>query len=345
MGRPRVRAIVQDRYGPSSVLRIAELPVPTIASGEVLVEVHAASMHADVWHAVTGVPLVLRVMGSGLRRPKQPVPGIDVSGVVVAVGSEVANFAAGDPVFGETTRRQQWTNGGAFAEYAAVPAVALARKPERLSHVEAAAVPTSGLIGVQVVEDEGRVKTGQAVLVNGAGGGVGVFALQIAKAAGAVVTAVDHGDKLEALRRLGADEVIDYTTTDVTERPGIYDVFIDVAGTRPPRRARRAVRADGAYVLVGHDHYGADRREWVGSIARFAGMMAVSPLVSQYHVRFPRPRESRMHRIVELIESGQVSPLVDRVFPLDQVPQALDHLTTGRFIGKIVIQVAVAETN
>jgi NADPH:quinone reductase-like Zn-dependent oxidoreductase len=279
-------------------------------------------------------------MGSGVRRPKQPVPGIDLSGVVVALGADVTSFALGDEVFGETTRKQQWTNGGAFAEFAAVPAVALARKPARLTHVEAAAVPTSGLIGVQVVEDEGRVQPGQSVLVNGAAGGVGVFAVQVAKAAGAVVTAVDHTDKLDALLRIGADDVVDYTTTDVTERTGAYDVFIDVAGARSPGRARRAVRDDGCYVLVGHDHYGADRREWVGSIATFAGMMALSPLVSQYHVRFPRSRESRMQRLVELIDSGKLSPVVDRTFPLDQVSQSLDYLTTGRAIGKIVIEVS-----
>jgi NADPH:quinone reductase-like Zn-dependent oxidoreductase len=335
-----MKAIVQDRYGPSSVLRMADVPVPGIAPDEVLVAVHAASMHADVWHAVTGVPRALRLMGSGLRRPKQPIPGIDVSGTVVSVGARVTSFAPGDEVFGETTRRQQWTNGGAFAEFAAVPAVALAAKPGRLTHVEAAAMPTSGLIGVQVVEDEGRVQPGQTVLVNGAAGGVGVFAVQVAKAAGAFVTAVDHTSKLEVLRRIGADEVVDYTTTDVTQRLESYDVFIDVAGTRPPRRARRAVRSGGAYVLVGHDHYGQDRRPLVGSMSTFAGMMAISPFVSQYHLRFPRSRESRMQRLVELVAAGHLTPVVNRVFPLDQVRDALDLLATGSVAGKVVIEVS-----
>lgn len=335
-----MKAIVQDRYGPSSVLRMADVPVPGIAPDEVLVAVHAASMHADVWHAVTGIPRVLRVMGSGVRRPRQPIPGIDVSGSVVAVGADVTMFAPGDAVFGETTRRQQWTNGGAFAEFAAVPAVALAAKPARLTHLEAAAIPTSGLIGVQVVEDEGRVQAGQTVLVNGAAGGVGVFAVQVAKAAGAFVTGVDHTDKLEVLRRIGADEVVDYTATDVTQRLEAYDVFIDVAGTRPPRRARQAVRTGGAYVLVGHDHYGQDRRPLVGSMSTFAGMMAISPFVSQYHLRLPRSRESRMQRLVELVVSGQLTPVVDRVFPLDQVRDALDLLTTGSVAGKVVIEVS-----
>jgi NADPH:quinone reductase-like Zn-dependent oxidoreductase len=334
-----MRAIVQDRYGPSSVLRMQEVPVPQVAPDEVLVAVHAASMHADVWHAVTGAPRILRVMGSGLRRPKQPIPGIDVSGTIVEVGSDVTALAQGDEVFGETTRRSQWTNGGAFAEFAAVPAVALSRKPARLTHVEAAAIPTSGLIGVQVVEDEGRVQAGQTVLVNGAAGGVGVFAVQVAKAAGAFVTGVDRTDKLEILHRIGADEVVDYTTTDVTRRLEAYDVFIDVAGNRPPRRARQAVRPDGAYVLVGHDHYGEDRRPLVGSMSTFAGMMAISPFVSQYHVRFPRPRESRMQRLVELVETGQLTPVIDSVFPLEQVRDALDRLTTGAVKGKIVIEV------
>jgi NADPH:quinone reductase-like Zn-dependent oxidoreductase len=334
-----MKAIVQDRYGSSTVLRLADVPVPEIAPDEVLVDVRAASMHADVWHAVTGTPYALRLMGSGLRRPKQPIPGIDLSGTVVAVGAEVTAFAPGDEVFGETTRRQQWTNGGAFAEFAAVPAVALAAKPARLSHVEAAAVPTSGLIGVQVVEDEGRVQPRQNVLVNGAAGGVGVFAVQVAKAAGAFVTAVDHTDKLDVLRRIGADEVVDYTTTDVTQRLAAYDVFIDVAGGRTPRRTRRAVQPDGAYVLVGHDHYGARRAPLVGSMSTFAGMMVVSPFVPQYHVRFPRPRDSRMRRLVELIESGQLSPVIDRVFPLEQAGEALDLLTSGTVAGKVVIQV------
>lgn len=334
-----MKAIVQDRYGPSTVLRLADVPVPELAPDEVLVEVHAASMHADIWHAVTGTPYALRLMGSGLRRPKQPIPGIDLSGTVVAVGPDVTSFAPGDEVFGETTRRQQWTNGGAFAEFAAVPAVALAMKPSRLTHVEAAAIPTSGLIGVQVVEDEGRVQQGQNVLVNGAAGGVGVFAVQVAKAAGAFVTAVDHASKLEVLRRIGADEVVDYTTTDVTQRIGAYDVFIDVAGSHPPRHARRAVRPDGAYVLVGHDHYGDRRRPLVGSMSTFAGMMLVSPFVPQYHVRFPRARESRMQRIVELVESGQLFPVIDRVFPLEQVREALDLLTSGTVAGKVVIAV------
>ncbi len=334
-----MKAIVQDRYGTSAVLRLADVPIPEIAADEVLVDVRAASMHADVWHAVTGTPYALRLMGSGVRRPKQPIPGIDVSGTVVAVGADVTSFAPGDEVFGETTRRQQWTNGGAFAEFTAVPAVALANKPARLTHLEAAAVPTSGLIGVQVVEDEGRVQPGQTVLVNGAAGGVGVFAVQVAKAAGAFVTAVDHTAKLEVLHRIGADEVVDYTTTDVTERLAAYDVFIDVAGSRPPRRARRAVQPDGAYVLVGHDHYGASRKPLVGSMSTFAGMMAVSPLVSQYHLRFPRPRESRMQRLVELIDAGQLTPVIDSVFPLDQVRDALDRLTSGAVAGKIVIEV------
>ena len=338
-----MKAIVQDRYGPSSVLRMAEVPVPGIEPDEVLVAVHAASMHADVWHAVTGVPRVLRLMGSGLRRRKQPIPGIDVSGTVVSVGAAVTTFAPGDEVFGETTRRQQWTNGGAFAEFAAVPAVALAAKPARLTHVEAAAIPTSGLIGVQVVEDEGRVRPGQTVLVNGAAGGVGVFAVQVAKAAGAFVTAVDHTSKLEVLSLIGADEVVDYTATDVTQRLESYDVFIDVAGTRPPRRARQAVRPGGAYVLVGHDHYGRDRRPLVGSMSTFAGMMAISPFVSEYHLRFPRSRESRMQRLIELVAAGQLTPVVHRVFPLDQVREALDLLATGSVAGKIVIEVSPPE--
>ncbi len=336
--RVPVRAIVQDRYGPSDVLRLAEVSTPPIRPDEVLVRVHAASMHADVRHAVTGDPLVVRVMGSGLRRPKQPIPGNDVSGVVVEVGASVSGFGVGDEVFGEVTRRQIWANGGAFADYVAAPAMALAHKPGRLSHVEAAAVPTSGLIAVQVVEDEGRVSAGQSVLVNGAAGGVGVFAVQLARAAGATVTAVDHVDKFDVLRQIGADALLDYTVTDVTEGDARYDVFIDVAGTRKPGACRRVIAKTGTYVLVGHEDYDASRIGWIGSLGTFAGMIVQSPFVSQYHLRLPRPRQSRMQRLVDLIEVGAVSPVVDRTFPLEQTAQALDYLASGRVRGKIVIE-------
>lgn len=334
-----MRAIVQDRYGSSNALRLADVPTPSIRPDELLVRVHAASMHADVRHAVTGDPLVLRVMGSGLRRPKQPIPGIDVSGVVVDVGADVSRFRVGDEVFGEVTRRQMWANAGAFAEYVAAPELALAPKPRRLSHVEAAAVPTSGLIAVQVVEDEGRVTAGQSVLVNGAAGGVGAFAVQVARASGATVTAVDHPDKFDVLRAIGADRMIDYTTTDVTAGDERYDVFIDVAGTRKPSQCCRVIAKDGAYVLVGHEDYDSARTKWIGSLGTFAGMMLRSPFVSQYHMRFPRPRASRMQRLVELIEAGALSPVVDRTFPLEEVPQALDYLGSGLVRGKIVIEV------
>ena len=335
-----MKAIVQDRYGPSSVLRVADMPVPEIAADEVLVAVHAASMHADIWHAVTGVPYALRTDGLGRASAEAAHPrhrrvrdgrqrGLRGHGLRTRGRGLRRDDAAQPMVERRGVRRVRRRSRGA-----------LAIKPARLSHVEAAAIPTSGLIGVQVVEDEGRVQPRQTVLVNGAAGGVGVFAVQVAKAAGAFVTGVDRTDKLEVLRRIGADEVVDYTTTDVTLRLAAYDVFIDVAGSQPPRRARRAVRPDGAYVLVGHDHYGASRKPLVGSISTFVGMMAVSPFVSQYHVRGPRARSSRMQRLVELIEADQLSPVIDSVFPLDGVREALDRLTSGAVAGKIVIEVA-----
>ena len=225
-----MRAVVQDRYGVVDDLVVREIAVPAVADDEVLVRVCAASVHPDVWHVVTGRPHVLRAMGSGLRRPRQRVPGTDVAGVVTAVGRRVELFQPGDEVLGETLRGLQWHNGGAYAEYAAVPEQNLALKPDRISFEEAACLPTAGLIAVNNLPSGRRLHEGSRVLVNGAGGGVGSIAVQLAKAAGATVTAVDDAGKLEMLRYLGADQVVDHRLHDFT------------AGRRALRRRLRRAR-------------------------------------------------------------------------------------------------------
>ncbi len=247
-----MKAIVQERYGSPDVLELREIELPTLGDDEVLVRVRATSVHPDVWHALRGIPYVLRVMGSGSRRPKNPVPGTDLAGFVESVGRDVTRFQPGDEVFGQSVGANLWGNGGTFAEYAAVPATKLEPKPADLTFEQAAAVLTSGQIAVQGIRDEGWVQPGQKVLINGAGGGVGTTAVQLAKACGADVTAVDSLTKLDMLRSIGADRVIDYTQEDFTRSGERYDLVLDIAGNHPWSDLKRSLTPEGTYVLIGH---------------------------------------------------------------------------------------------
>ncbi|MEO8106317.1 MAG: NAD(P)-dependent alcohol dehydrogenase [Actinomycetes bacterium] len=333
-----MQAIVQHGYSSTETLTVEDVPVPNVGEGEVLVRVHAASLHADIWHAVTGRPYVMRLMGTGLRKPKTTIPGIDLAGRVETVGPGVTRFAQGDEVFGECVRGIQWKNGGAFAEYASVLATDLAPKPTGLSFVQAAAVPTSGLIALQTVHDEGHVTEGQRVLVNGAGGAVGAFALQIARALGANVTGVDSAEKLAALLAVGADAVIDYRATDFTATGDRYDVIIDIPGNKSLSEVRRALTPEGTYVFVGHDQYGARGHSVIGSIGRFAHMFVMTPFVPQFK-RPGRisPRSERLTKLAEMCEAGDITPLVDCTYPLANIHEALRHLEDGTAIGKIML--------
>lgn len=282
-----MKAIVQTRYGdPRAVLSLAETPKPVPGPGQVLVRVRATSVHADVWHTVTGLPYVLRLMGSGVRRPGCPVPGTDLAGVVEAIGPGTSRFKPGDAVFGETIKGMQWINGGAFAEYACADEESLAIKPDALSFERAAAVPTSALIAWYNLKLEGRLRAGHRLLINGAAGGVGMPALQLAKAWGAHVTAVDSADKLDLLRSLGADAVIDYRHEDFTRGAERYDVVFDVASNLAFGDCKRILQPDGKYVIIGHDHYGTQGRRVLGSIPHVFGLMFRSILDK----RLPRPR-------------------------------------------------------
>lgn len=335
-----MRAILQTRYGSVDDLRLGDVPRPEPAADEVLVRVRAASVHPDVWHVVAGRPAALRIMGSGVLRPRQRVPGTDVAGVVESVGSAVTSFARGDEVFGETVRGVGWLNGGAFAEYATAPEDGLAIKPPGVSFEEAAAVPTAGLIALNNLPRR-RVPPGSRVLVNGAAGGVGAFAVQLAKAYGAEVTGVDHTSKLALVRLLGADRVVDHTAEDFTRGGETWDVIFDVPGNHPFRDVRRALDPHGTYILIGHDGFGAIGHRWLGSIPRLLGLAvrsAVTPQLRGGSFRAPDKRRL-MGTLAQLMEAGQLRVVLDRTFPLEQTPEALRHLMHGRPVGRVVVQV------
>ncbi len=335
-----MKAIVQRRYGPSDVLELGEVDRPSIGDDQMLVRVRATSVHADVWHVMRGVPYALRVMGAGLRAPKDPVPGTDLAGVVESVGGGVTRFGPGDEVFGQTLVANLWRNGGAFAEYAAVSEARFQPKPPGLTFEQAAAVPTSGSLGVQAVRDEGRVVAGQRVLINGAGGAVGTFAVQLAKAYGATVTGVDAAEKLDMIASIGANRTLDYTRVDFTRGGERYDVILDIVGNHPWREIRRALTSEGTYVLIGHDQYGAAGHRWFGSLGHFAKLMVTAPFVKQLHpFRAVKDPGDRLAVLAELIEAGKVVPVIDRTFPLSEVPEAMRYLESGQARGKVVVTV------
>ncbi len=331
---------MQDSYGSPDLLQVRDVNSPVVGDDDVLVRVRAASVHPDVWHVVTGRPYVLRLMGSGLRRPKYQVPGTDVAGQVEAVGRNVTRFRPQEAVFGETVTGYQWRNGGAFAEYVSVPQDALARKPGNVTFEQAAAVPTSGLIALHNLR-QGRLRSGQRVLVNGAGGGVGTFAVQLAKAQGAIVTGVDAAGKLDMIRSLGADYAIDYARDDFTRVEQGYDLIFDVPGNRSFKECRRALSPAGSYVLIGHDGFGDAAGRWFGSLPRVLGLVARSPFVSQLppiNFKLP-PKKDSMQVLQGHLEAGELTPIVDKTFSLNEVSEALQYLQSGQARGKIVISI------
>lgn len=333
-----MRAVVQDGYGSPDALRVRDIARPTPGEGEILVRVRAASLHPDVWHVVSGLPYALRLMGAGLRRPRQPVPGTDMAGVVAALGPGAARFGVGDEVYGETLRGYVWRNGGAFAEYVTVPQDVVAPKPAGVTFEEAASVLNAGIITLMNLPHDRPLAAGQRVLVNGAGGGVGVVALQMAKAAGAEVTAVDTGAKRALLTSLGADRVVDYTNETLDGGP--YDLIFDVVGNHRFPVLRPLLAPDGRYVLVGHDQYGREGRRWLGSMPKLFGLVARSAVNRQ----LPRPTKlppkgELTAKLSALLESGALKPVVDRTYPLDELPAAMRHLTSGTVRGKIVITI------
>ena len=326
-------AIVQDVYGtePESVLRLATVDRPTVRDHEVLVRVHAASVDRGTWHVMAGLPYPIRAAGFGLRRPKYRNPGRSLAGTVDAVGAEVSGFEPGDEVFGICA--------GSFAEYVSVRTDTLAPKPSNLSFDEAAAVPVSALTALQAVRDHGRVQDGEKVLIVGASGGVGSFAVQIAKAFGAEVTGVCSTAGAEAVRGAGADHVIDYTRADPIDGRHRYDVILDIAGNRRLSRLRRALTPSGRLLIVGGESDG----RWLGGTGRQLQALVLSPFVGQTLGTFVASENSDDLLVLRgLIESGQVGPVIDRTYPLCEVSTAIRHLVEGHPRGKIVIAVQAA---
>ena len=325
-----MKAMVQDRYGGAEVLKFRDIDRPTPTENQVLVQVQAAGLHRGDWHVMTGLPYMIRLVVPtlGLRKPKVPVLGMDVAGTVEAVGKDVTQFAPGDEVFG-------WTDGS-FAEYAVAPADHLAAKPVALSFEEAAVVPISGFAALQAVRDVGEVQAGQQVLVLGAAGAVGWFAVQLAKAFGAQVTGVASTSQLELVGSIGADEVIDYTRTDVTDGARQWEVIVDTGGRRTLSQLRRALTPTGTLVIVGGEGGG----RWLGGFLRNLRAPLVSRLVGQrLRMLASKPNQEDLQVLRELIEAGKLRPLVGRTYPLGEVPEAMRALEAGKTRGKIVITV------
>ncbi len=321
-----MRAVVQDSYGDADVLRSEEIAIPGIADREVLVRVVAAGLDRGTWHLMTGRPYLMRVIGFGFRRPKNRVAGIDMAGTVVAVGPAVTRFAVGDEVFG--------IGRGTFAEYTAADEDKIARKPAGLTFEQAAVVPVSAMTALQAVTDIGRVQAGQRVLILGASGGVGSYAVQLAKAAGAEVTGVCSTAKLDFVGSLGADHVLDYTRDDFADGSRAYDLILDIAGNNSLTRLRRALARTGSVVIVG----GESKGNLTGGVGRQLRAALLSPFVSQrLTMCAAKERGSDLERLTAFIDAGTVTPRIDRSYPLDQVPQAMGHLEAGRVRGKVAV--------
>lgn len=324
-----MRAIVQHEYGPArNVLRPDEIDPPVIGEAEVLVRVHAAGVNAADWHLVRGDPYVVRLMVFGLRRPKSPVPGMDVAGTVEAVGAEVAELQPGDHVFGTCT--------GAFAEYARASADSLVRKPEGLTFEQAATVPISGCTALQGLRDRGCVEPGQSVLVNGASGGVGTFAVQIAGLLGAEVTGVCSTRNLDLVRSLGAAQVIDYTREDFARAGRRWDVILDAVGNRSLSDCRRALTTGGTLVLVG-----GEGGRWLGGLDRSLRAVLWSPFVRErLRMLLAIPTKSDLLALGKMIGAGDVTPVIDRTYPLSETPDAIGYVEEGHARGKVVVVAA-----
>ncbi len=323
-----MKAIVQDTYGSTDVLELRDISQPGIADDEVLIRVQAAGVDRGVWHLMTGLAYPIRLAGYGLRAPKTPVPGMDLAGVVTAVGSSVTRFRPGDEVFG--------IGKGTYAEYARAPEDKLAPKPANLTFEQAAAVAISGLPALQGLRDHGRIQPGQKVLIIGASGGVGTFAVQLAKAFGAEVTAVCSTTKADMVASIGADHVIDYTRADFADGQRRYDLILDIGGNSPLARLRRALTPAGTLVIAGGETSG----KWLGGTDRQLRALVLSRFTSQKLTTFiSRENHKDMLFLAELIEAGKITPVIDRTYPLAQAPQAIDYLTQGRARGKVVITI------
>ena len=321
-----MRAITQSRYGSSDVLRLAQVPRPVVREGQVLVRVHAAGLDRGTEHLMTGKPYAVR-LAIGMRRPRNPVPGRDVAGTVVETGAGVTRFAPGDEVYGVAP--------GSFAEYAVAGEDKLALKPANLSFAEAAVVPISAGTALQALTDAGRLEAGQSVLVTGASGGVGSYAVQLAVSMGAEVTGVCSSAKLDHVTALGAHHVIDHSRDDWADGTRRYDLILDIAGNPPVRRLRRALTPHGTAVFVGGEHGGA-----ITGMSRQLRGALLSPFLGQRLVLLlARERAADYERLTQLIEAGRLDPALDRSYPLERAAEAVRQLEEGTIRGKVAITV------
>lgn len=323
-----MKSIVQDTYGTADVLELRDIDQPEIGDDEVLVRVSAAGVDRGVWHLMVGLPYPIRLAGYGFRAPKRANPGMDVAGVVESVGKDVTRFAPGDEVFG--------VGRSTFAEYAVAAEKKLAPKPAGLTFEQAAAVPISGLTALQAVRDQGQVKAGQRVLVIGASGGVGTYAVQLAKAFGAEVTGVCSTTKLDLVRSLGADHVVDYSAGDFAEQEGHYDVILDIGGNSKLARLRSTLSPTGTLVFVGGETGG----KWLGGMQRQIGASLISLFARQNLKMFvSKENHEDLLTLTELIESGKVTPAIERTYPLSEAAKAIRHMEEGHARGKLVITI------
>jgi NADPH:quinone reductase-like Zn-dependent oxidoreductase len=322
-----MKAIVQDRYGSPAVLESRDIDKPEITDDEVLVRVHAASIHVGDWILMTGDPFVMR-MATGLRKPKNAVPGTDVAGTVEAVGKDVKGFVPGDEVFGWAT--------GAFAEYVRATEDHFVRKPASLTFEQAAAIGVSATTALQLLRDDGHVQPGQKVLINGASGGVGTFAVQIAKAFGAEVTGVSSTRNVELVRSIGADHVIDYTAEDFTKGGPRYDLILDNVGNHSMSETRRALTPEGRLISNGGGHTG-------GKLGRTIRTAIVSMFVRQQAGLSLKTQNSADLEVLKaLVEAGKVTPVIGGTYPLERTPAAIEHVAQGHARGTVVISMSQA---
>jgi NADPH:quinone reductase-like Zn-dependent oxidoreductase len=322
-----VRAITYTEYGPPDVLQFTEVEKPTPKDDEVLIRIRAASVNPLDWHFMRGAPYALRI-GAGLRKPKTNRLGVDVAGQVEAVGKNVTQFQPGDEVFGVCK--------GAFAEYGCSAERALVRKPPGMTFEQAAVVPVAAMSALQGLRDKGRIQSGQRVLINGASGGVGTFAVQVAKSFGVEVTGVCSTRNVDLVRSIGANSVVDYTQEDFTRSGQRYDLILDTVGNHTLSETRRALTPEGTLVMVG----GPNKGRWLGPLTGLLKMVVVSGFVRQKLRPFlMRMSQDDLIAVQALLEAGKVTPVIDRSYPLSAVPDAIRYLEEGHARGKVVITV------
>ncbi|RDU37868.1 NAD(P)-dependent alcohol dehydrogenase [Neobacillus piezotolerans] len=321
-----MKAMVYDKYGTTGILNLAEVEIPVPKHNEVLVKVHAVSVNSWDWDLLRGKPFLARL--GGLFKPQYKILGADIAGIVEAVGSDVNSLQIGDEVFGDIS----WCGWGGFAEYVCVREEALSVKPAGMTFEEAAAIPQAGVLALQGLRDKGGIQAGQKILINGAGGGVGTFALQIAKLYEAEVTCVDSTKKLAVLKSLGADHVIDYTQEDFTKNGQLYDLILDVVGTRSIFTYKRALNPNGKYVMVG------------GTLYLILQLLFLGPGISRYErkklgILVHRPNKKDQAFLKELFLAGKIAPVIDRRYSLSQAEEAIRYLGEGHAQGKVIVSV------